>query len=416
MKVLIITYYWPPSGGAGVQRWVKFAKYLPESGWEPVILTIDPEFAAYPVTDKSLLSEIPSELKVFKTRSTDYFALYNKDRSKIPSAGFAMNPDTTLKGRLLRFIRGNFFIPDPRKGWNRYAYKKAAELIRLYNISNVITTSPPHSTQLIGLKLKRNFPGINWIADMRDPWTDIYYYDHFYPTFISRWIDSGYETDVIKNADSLISVGPSLKKLFTKKSPQAESRITVIPNGYDEDDFRGSARNPGNFIITYTGTLSDNYPVDGFLSGLEKIREKDFILRFVGSVTPVQKKLILSKVQPEKLEFIPYVDHNAAVRYTRESSALLLIIPDHVSSKSILTGKLFEYLASGRPVICIGPKDGDASAIVEETGHGKSFGYNDSGSIGEYIEEISSSDINPVPAPVQYNRKELTGKLAKLLQ
>jgi hypothetical protein len=183
-KVLIITYYWPPSGGAGVQRWLKFAKYLPEYGWEPIILTIDPAYAAYPVTDDSLISEIPSTVKVFTTPAVDYFSIYKKDKSRIPTAGFANSRENTVKDKILRFIRGNFFIPDPRKGWNGFAFKKACEIIETEGIKHVITTSPPHSTQLIGTKIKRKYPEIKWIADLRDPWTDIYYYDQFYPTFI----------------------------------------------------------------------------------------------------------------------------------------------------------------------------------------------------------------------------------------
>jgi glycosyltransferase involved in cell wall biosynthesis len=232
-KVLIITYYWPPSGGAGVQRWVKFAKYLPEFGWEPVILTVDPKYAAYPVTDNSLEKEISPDLQVYRTPATDYFALFSRDRSKIPSAGFAINPDNSLKGKISRFVRGNFFIPDPRKGWNRHAFRKASELITSMDIRHVITTSPPHSTQLIGLRLKKTFPAIRWIADLRDPWTDIYYYRQFYPTFISEYIDSSFERKTLRLSDSIITVGPSLKKLFISKVKETEAKTEIITNGFD---------------------------------------------------------------------------------------------------------------------------------------------------------------------------------------
>ena len=121
-KVLIVTYYWPPSGGAGVQRWLKFSKYLPEFGWDPIILTVDQAYAAYPVTDYSLSNDLSSSVKVFTTPATNYFDIYKKDKSRIPSAGFANSVDNTLKGKLLRFVRGNFFIPDPRRGWNKYAF------------------------------------------------------------------------------------------------------------------------------------------------------------------------------------------------------------------------------------------------------------------------------------------------------
>ena len=152
-RVLIITYYWPPSSGAGVQRWLKFSKYLPSFGWEPVILTIDPDYAAYPAIDETLEKEISRETRIYKTPAIDYFRFYRKDKSKVPSAGFATSDDSGFRAKFMRFIRGNFFIPDPRGGWNRYAFRKACEIIESENIKHVITTSPPHSTQLIGMKL-----------------------------------------------------------------------------------------------------------------------------------------------------------------------------------------------------------------------------------------------------------------------
>ncbi len=378
-KVLIITYYWPPSGGAGVQRWLKFSKYLPKYGWEPIVLTVDPGFAAYPVTDKSLEDEVPNDLKVFTTPAIDYFSIYKKDKSKIPSAGFANNIDNTFKGKLLRFIRGNFFIPDPRRGWNGYAFRKACALIESENINHVITTSPPHSTQLIGLRLKKKYPGIKWIADLRDPWTDIYYYSQFYPTFISRTIDRLYEKSVIKESDLVLTVGKSLKEIFVSKVQEAAGKIEIITNGYDPEDFKGIiSSDPEIFTISYIGTLSDTYPVTGFLKALRKISEtgQAFNLRFLGTVSDNQKEQILSYPGCSDAMFYDYANHDEAVKLMAETSVLLLIIPDHASNRSIITGKIFEYIASSKPIICIGPTDGDAAEIIRESGCGESFGYN----------------------------------------
>jgi glycosyltransferase involved in cell wall biosynthesis len=417
-KVLIVTYYWPPSGGAGVQRWLKFSKYLPEFGWEPIILTVDPESAAYPVTDFSLKEDLPSSIKVYSTPAINYFGIYKKDISKIPSAGFANSIDNTLKGKLLRFIRGNFFLPDPRKGWNKYAFKKACELIETKGIKNIITTSPPHSTQLVGLKIKKKYPALNWIADLRDPWTDIYYYKQFYPTFFSKLIDLGYEESVLRNADKIITVGASLKNLFSAKVKGIESKTEVITNGYDKDDFSGMiAETPSKFTITYVGTLSDIYPVDGFLNALYSFKEKgyEFILRFIGTVSQKQKDLIQSKTGASIVEFIPYVDHTEAIKYMLNTSVLLLIIPDHQSNKSIITGKLFEYLASGKPIVCLGPADGDAAVIIEITGHGITFSYADSKGISEYLSTlISGISIIEKRSPEVFSRMELTRKIIPL--
>jgi glycosyltransferase involved in cell wall biosynthesis len=418
-KVLIVTYYWPPSGGAGVQRWLKFSKYLPDFGWDPVILTVDPEYAAYPVTDFSLNADLPSTLKVYATRATNYFSIYKKDTSKIPTAGFANGVDNSFKGIVLRFIRGNFFLPDPRKGWNKHAFKKACELIETEGIRNIITTSPPHSTQLIGIKIKKRYPTVNWIADLRDPWTDIYYYKQFYPTIISRWIDRKYEERVLRKADKIITVGSSLKNLFSLKVREAESKIYVITNGYDEDDFSGiTGDKPSVFIITYVGTLSDIYPIDGFLNALKIFKEEgnEFIFRFIGTVSKNQRDFIQSKTGNSILEFIPYVDHSEAIKYMLQTTVLLLIIPDHQSNRSILTGKLFEYIASGKPIICIGPVDGDAAIIISSINHGKTFSYSDSKEISNYLSTLISGDtITDKTSPVSFSRMELTKKIIPLL-
>lgn len=419
-KVLIITYYWPPGSGAGVQRWLKFARYLPEYGWEPVILTVDPYYAAYPALDNSLEKDIPEGIKVHRTRATDWFRIYSRDKSSVPSAGFAKSKGNSFKEKILRFIRGNFFIPDPRRGWNRYAYEKAIEIIESKKISHIITTSPPHSTQLIGLKLKKKFPEIKWIADLRDPWTDIYYYKQFYPTYISKMLDRSFEIDVLKSADQIITVGKSLKDLFVSKVPEIDSKIEVITNGFDEDDFKDAINvKPERFTISYIGTLSESYPVEGLLSSFEKLKSegKDFLFRLVGTVSSVQKEKILKKIDIERVQFIHYVDHNEAISFMMSSSVLLLIIPDHHSNRSILTGKLFEYLASGKPVLCLGPADGDAAEIIAEAGVGKTFAYNDFNSIAAYLLELTNVIKNPPDNKIKkFSRTELTRHLTSILR
>ena len=418
-KVLIVTYYWPPGSGAGVQRWLKFSKYLAKLGWKPVILTVDPDFAVYPAIDQSLNDEITPGLAVYKTRARNYFRLYKKDKSKIPSAGFAIDEETGFFSRFTRFVRGNLFIPDPRKGWNRHAFEKACEIIESQKIDRLITTSPPHSTQLIGLRIKKRYPEIRWIADLRDPWTDIYYYDKFYPTFFSRKIDCRYEKSVLKSADRIITVGNLLKELFSSKIPGIGEKISVISNGYDEEDFKGlNPSIPEIFTISYIGTLPDSYPLYGFLNALKLLRSsgRDFRLKFIGFVSPAQRDLIASALEKSEAEYIQYVDHRAAISYMLDSSALLLIIPDHVSSRSIITGKLFEYIAAGKPVICIGPADGDAANILEETGHGKTFNYGDSGGISDYLMLLSSNPgINEKVSPSIYSRENLVKRVIELL-
>lgn len=418
-KVLIITYYWPPSSGAGVQRWLKFSKYLPSFGWEPLILTIDPDFAAYPAIDETLEKDISKNTKVIRTAATDYFRFYRKDKTKVPSAGFATSDDSGIKSKILRFIRGNFFIPDPRRGWNRCAYRRACEIIVREKIKYIITTSPPHSTQLIGIRLKNKFPFLKWIADLRDPWTDIYYYSLFYHTFPARLIDRKLEKQVLRSADKIITVGSTLKDLFASKVAGIDNKITVITNGFDEDDFKDIfPYNQEKLTITYTGTLSDVYPLDGFLNAVENIIKKgrEVRLRFVGSVSPRQKDLIIARAGLPSTEFIHHVDHISAIRYMHESSALLLIIPDHPSGNSILTGKLFEYIACRIPVICLGPADGDAAKIIRETSAGRIYDYNDSEGIEQMLLQTGNDGNIPDSAVInKYTRKALTEALVRLL-
>jgi len=418
-KVLIITYYWPPSGGAGVQRWLKFAKFLPEFGWEPVILTVDPEYASYPALDYSLDKELPANTKVFRTPATDWFKIYSSDKSKVPSAGFASNADNSWKGKISRFIRGNFFLPDPRRGWNRYAFRKACELINDNKIVTFVTTSPPHSTQLIGLKLKKKYPGIKWIADLRDPWTDIYYYDQFYPTLISKMIDRRYERSVLEKAGRITTVGFLLKELLSKKLSGIESRIEVISNGFDEADFTNAERSGQKiFTITYVGTLSEKYPLNGFLEALNILRRSgsDFILRFVGKVPDKIADRISLNVPPESLEIIPYSEHSSAISYMVNSSLLLLIIPQSGDSRLIITGKIYEYIASGRPILCLGPKNGEAANLISRLKIGRCFDYDETANIEIFIRETKNNPDSVKIDPSEFSRRNLTKKLVSVLE
>ena len=382
-KILIITYYWPPSGGAGVQRWMKFVKYLPDFGFEPVVLTVDPNYASYPVVDESLVEEIPQNLKVYHTKSIEPFNFYKKVSRKtdIPHAGFANESEAGPMQKFSRFIRGNFFIPDARKGWNKFAYKKAVQLIAEHQIDTVITTSPPHSSQLIGLKLKNKLK-IKWVTDLRDPWTDIYYYDQLYHTAPAKKIDKDYEKKVLTNADQILVVSNAIKKQFLTKSPStAENKFTVIPNGYDEDDFSNrQIAETKEFIITYTGTLAANYSIGAFVEAVEKLSEeisdKKIVLRFVGVIADSYKELIENTSLGMITEFAGHVDHKISIRYMLESSILFLAIPDVINNEGILTGKLFEYLAAKKPILGVGPANGDAARIIKECHAGEMSGWN----------------------------------------
>ncbi|MBS0011950.1 MAG: glycosyltransferase family 4 protein [Bacteroidales bacterium] len=415
-KILIITYYWPPCGGAGVQRWLKFAKYLPEYGWEPIVITVDPDFAHYPAIDESLEKDINDSLKVYKTKALNYFrpGLAGKSgRSK----DTAYSGNKGMNNRLARFIRGNFFIPDPRRGWNSHAVKMASEIIRKEGIEYVISTSPPHSTQLIGLKLKTIFPEIKWICDLRDPWTDIYYYDKFHGTWPARIYDRRLENKVLRKADSIISVGDKLADLFSVKLQDRAKKITVITNGYDEQDFSSLKKNPPSTLtITYVGSLSDQYPVKSLIESLRKLSDRgtEFKFRFIGVCPPGIKRKITSALPEDSFYYLSYRSHREALTAMITSSVLLVLIPDNKHNKIIITGKLFEYLRTELPILAIGPKDGEAAGIISECKAGSIFGKED---IEDITAFLSSGEINRInyTAPQRYDRRKLTARLAELL-
>ncbi|MBC8321731.1 MAG: glycosyltransferase family 4 protein [Bacteroidetes bacterium] len=427
-KVLIITYYWPPSGGGGVQRWVKFVKYLPKFNIEPIVLTVDPDSASYAIIDQSLIHELSDATKVFTTKSREPFNLYKKFNLKkeIPYGGFANEEDPGLFQKISRYIRGNFFIPDARIGWNSFAYDQAAKLIDKFNIETVITSSPPHSTQLIGLKLKKNF-GNCWIADLRDPWTDIYYYNRMYHSLLAKKLDKKKETEVLQKADKIIVVSKSIKDLFASKiAGHEKGKINIISNGFDTADFNFNESDINDqFVITYTGTLAENYNIDGFLRALINIVEKHdelkIKLQFVGKVSTGYRDLIENSALGPICSFVGHVDHNSSIAYLKKSSVLFLAIPDVPQNEGILTGKLFEYLAARKPIIGVGPVNGDASVIIDECSAGKMFHYNDEVSIFDYIVDLYLKWVESPEISLEgelyknYSRENLTAKLVTLI-
>ena len=396
-KILIISYYWPPSGGAGVQRMLKTVKYFPEFGIIPYVITVKEDKASYPSTDESLVKDVPAEAKIFRTDTFEPFGIYSKilGKKSIPT-GFSNESNPGLFQKFSRFVRGNFFIPDARRGWVKYAYREACRIIENEKIDTVLITSPPHSAQLTGLQLRKKYK-LKWIADFRDPWTDIYYYDEFSHLAFARKKDLKYEKNVLESADRIITVSKDVKKLLAAKIPDlGDKKISIIPNGYDEEDFTDKNRtvNKNEFIITYTGTLADSYNPSVFFHALKKIINNNpdvkIRMRFIGNpaftLVDEMKNISLS----ENLELIPTVSHDRSVEYLLSSTILLLAIPEIKNDKGILTGKLFEYLAARKPIICIGPEDGDAAEIIADCKAGKTFGRNSEAALTDYMQQLIS--------------------------
>ncbi|MDA9773332.1 glycosyltransferase [Saprospiraceae bacterium] len=353
-------------------------KYLSEMGVECHVLTVDEEKASYPSIDRSLEKDIPESVKVYKTNSFEILKLYEQfaGNKGVPMAGASYGKKESFKAKTVKFIRSNFFIPDPRKGWKKYAYKKAVEIIQDNNISTVITTSPPHSTQLIGLKLKKKL-GINWIVDLRDPWTDIYYYDQLRHSVGSNKINRNYEQNVLEKSDLITTVSDGFKQIFASKLTSEESqKIRILPNGYDHQDFEKLSKNKAerSFVITYTGSISDLYKPSVFFEALNDVSKMENIcitLKMLGSISE-NIHTTISEADYEA-EIISNVPHDEVIQYQMDADLLLLAIPATEGAKGILPGKIFEYLATKNRIINIGPKDGDAARIVEECGLGETF-------------------------------------------
>ncbi|WP_242434683.1 glycosyltransferase family 4 protein [Hymenobacter amundsenii] len=429
LRLLVITYYWPPSGGAGVQRSLKFVKHLPEFGIEPTVLTVDAAQAAYPVLDESLAADIPAGVRVIRTGTFEPFDSYKRltGRQQVPYGGFVGESKTSRVQQLFKFVRGNLFIPDARRGWNRYVLEAVAKLVAAgEQFDAVLTSSPPHSTQLIGLELKKRY-SLRWLADLRDPWTDIYYYQDLNHTPPARWLDARYERQVLEQADVVLVTSPHTKRIFAGKSTKIDpAKIEVLPNGYDEADFREPSQPPQDaLVVTHTGTISETYRIDQFLGAAAECARRHpdvpLRLRFVGKVSDGIRQQVAAAGLAERTEFVPFVPHAESVGYLLRSTALLLALPDVANNRGILPGKVFEYLAANKPILCVGPVGSDADLLLRETGAGRTLPPDATADLLDAFEGLVARwRINPNldlpgPRPTRYSRRALTERLAGLV-
>ncbi|MFD1551999.1 hypothetical protein DNU06_01135 [Putridiphycobacter roseus] len=423
-KILIITYYWPPSGGSGVQRWIKFAKYLPACNWEPIILTVDPSKASYFLVDESLINSVANNVTVIRTKSFEPMRLFAKiiGKKNMPHSGFSNVNKSSKLQTIFRFIRGNLFVTDPRKGWNKYAEKAALQIIDKYNIQHVVTTSPPHSSQLIGiqLKTKRN---INWIADLRDPWTDIFYYNQLMKIDFLKRKEAKIEKRVINEADIVLTVSKGLKTIFAAKSEHPDN-IHIIENGFDTDDIGTIDPNfniqfKGKFNLLYVGIISDQYNMHGFFEAFEKITKSypHIHLNFVGVQDQYIHKIVAALNLQAFVSFFEYVKKASLVNYYAQSDMLVLAIPDTINNEGIVTGKIFEYLSYKKPIIGVGPTKGNAAEILENVSAGKMFDYTDVNGLTEMLRQgVDKTTQFTYEGIVKYTRKNLTQKLVATIE
>ncbi|WP_308993564.1 glycosyl transferase family 1 [Mariniflexile litorale] len=422
-KALIITYYWPPAGGPGVQRWLKFVKYLPDFDIEPIIYI--PENPNYPLIDDSLKSEVSDKLTILKQPINEPYklaGLFSKKTSKTISKGIiSENTTQSFIEKVLLFVRGNFFIPDARKGWVKPSVAFLLEYISKENIGTIITTGPPHSLHLIGLQLKEQL-GVKWIADFRDPWTTIGYHKQLRLTASSKAKHKTLEKQVLTTANQIIVTSFTTKKEFQQITNQP---IEVITNGYDNESVVGFEMD-SKFTLAHIGSLLSKRNPEVLwrvLSDLisENISfSKDFQLNFTGFVSDDVLHSIEKYDLGNYVNNIGYVSHKEAIVFQKKSQILLLIEIDSDDTKCIIPGKLFEYMVSYRPIIALGPKESDVKKIIKETNTGNYFNYGDydllKSTILEHHKAYKNNSLQVHPIGLQkYSRKSLTEVLSKLL-
>lgn len=423
-KVLIITYYWPPSGGSGVQRCLKFAGYLRQFGWEPVILTV--KNPSYPVYDYSLEEETPSFVEVLKVPVWEPYRLYRffTGGKKKTNIGFiSSKTKISWVEKMFLWIRGNLFIPDARKYWIKPSIKFLDEYLKDNKIDCIFSSGPPHSAHLIAKKIsaKHKLP---WIADFRDPWTGVYYFNKLMLSDCAIRKHKGLEADVLNSADAILVVGETMKKDFRKIT---EKRIEVIHNGFDEKDYLGlNHKLDEKFSIAYTGMFfRDQNPPELWQALKELIAElegfkEDLLMKFTGKIDALVLQNIKDCGLIEYIVHNDYVEHYRVPEIQMQSQLLLLCINRVQNAGYIITGKVFEYLAAKRPILAICPPDSDIAGIIEATKSGMVIDFDQKEKTKQAIKtcyyqfksgelSISSSGID------SYTRLNLTSKLAYLL-
>lgn len=429
-RVLIITYYWPPAGGAGVQRWLKFVKYMRNYGWEPVVYTaLNGEM---PVIDHSLEKDVPEGVTVLKTPIWEPYSIYKrfigrKKDDRINAAFLNENKKTGLAEKISVWLRGNFFIPDARRFWVRPSIDYLDKYLLEHGIRHVISSGPPHSMHLIAMGLKRRNPDLKWIADFRDPWTNIDFYEKLMLTSLADKKHHRLELEVLKGADRVISIGESMNRefeeMYRKSGGKTSGKFSVITNGFDSDDMAPAIEKDRKFSLAHIGTLVKDRNPDVLWAVLAKLVKSNAAfaeqleIKLVGKVDIFVKERIAANGLEQFVRRIEYLPHDEVILEQARSRVLLLLVNNTKNARGILTGKFFEYMASGAPILVIGPPDGDLAAILKKTSSGLISDFDDAAQLEQNILGYFKGE-SPVPdrAEVErYSRAELTRALCSLL-
>ena len=414
-NVLIITYYWPPSGGGGVQRVLKFCKYLPDYGWNPLVLTVkDGEF---PVFDNSLLDDV-DDIVCTRAKGFSLYSIFKKFSGKknIPSHQISPGNDDDLITRLARWIRLNLIIPDGRISWYSGAVKAAKKIINDNNIDVIFTSGPPHSVHLIGNSLAKK-TGIKWVTDFRDPWVDSFYYVENPRNKIISYFDNYFESLVLRNCNYLITVSNGVLSLLNQNKYLA-GKSEVIYNGYDPEDFNNKKSkkflNRKNIIVSHIGTLSKSQNPKGLFKSVKNYNQlnsaKSILIKCIGNVHSSIANYAIKNGLEQYLSIMPYVEHPLAIDEMINSDILFVVIPNLEKNRGIVTGKLFEYIASGTEIILIGKKNSEASSILLDLGYQYFYDINDEIDFNSFL----INDHNGKITNHKISRIEQTKKLSQI--
>ena len=424
MKILIVTYYWPPAGGPGVQRWLAFVKYLRDFGITPILYV--PENPKYPTLDASIGHQIPEGIEVIKRPIFEPYQIANfllGNTSKTISKGIITDKKKqSFIEKILLYIRGNFFIPDARKFWIKPSIRFLKQYLSTNQIDFIITTGPPHSLHLIGNALKKDIK-IPWVADFRDPWTTIGYHNQLKLTKRSHLKHKSLEKEVLTNADHILVTSYTTQKEFEEITKQP---VTVITNGFD--DYRKNDKHDLDkmFTISHIGSLLSGrnptvlWKVLNDICKENKLFASRFRLQLIGNVSQEVVTAIQNAGLKPFLFLKSYVPHDEAMTIQKQSQVLLLIEINSTETRCIIPGKIFEYMNSGRPIIAMGPKGSDIEKILLETDTGYFFEYHEynilKAQILTYFQMYCQDNLNSHVKDIhKYSRKALTKSLANVL-
>jgi len=417
-RVLVITYYWPPTGGSGVQRWVKFAKHLPSLGWQPVIYT--PENPEQLAVDRSLEADIPPEAEVIKRHITEPYAIARSLVGGSGEKGAGVNPvngqSKSVSQKAALWVRGNLFVPDPRVWWVRPSVNFLKKYLKEHPVDVIVSTGPPQSMHLIGLELHRA-TGIPWVADFRDPWTKLFYFKHLNLSAKAARQHHDMERAVLDGASAVVAVTPLVQADFQEAT---RTPVHLITNGYDEDDFAKPApkRLDTRFRIVHTGLFaSDGNPTALWeaLSGLPFRSSID--LRLAGKVDPEIIESVKAAGLEPNLSELGYLSHDESVRELIQADMLILPLRKEPEYRKVLPGKIFEYLAARKPVLGIGQEDGAAAKVLGDAGAGVMLDWPRTEAMADFICRVHDGSFTAAGTGIEdYSRLALTRKMTELFE